>query len=704
MLSNISTLSGAIVADLAQRITSRLTARWWAGSLALLAILASGVVIALVGPAERAASATDPLPIGSDSAAASTLGERLPDQQESTAVVLFSRGAGALTQADRAVIAAKAARLSAGQRLPLVPSGDGSAEILIVPVAATDATHTAEAVHALRDEVKAGLPSGLEAAVTGPAAVEADLAAVFEGANLRLLVTTASIVAFLLVITYRSPILWLIPLTVVGIADRVASVLATQVLHAAHVAWDESTIGILSVLVFGAGTDYALLLISRYRDELRRHDDRREAMSFALRRTAEAVLSSATTVVVGVLTLLLSAFPTTRGLGLASAVGVAVAAFFVLVVLPAALVVFGRWVFWPRIPRVGQPSLADARTTWRRIGESVAAHPARVIAASLVGLGLAAVAGTGLSAGLSTADQFLQKPEAITAAQRLAQSFPAGTADPARVLTTSDGQRVLDAVRRSPGVASARITAQGQGVTQIDVVLDGMPDTDQVRGAVTALRGHLASFPDTHVGGTAAAALDTTAASQHDRGVILPLLLGLVLLALVLLLRSLVAPVVLVATVLLTYGASLGLSWLAFVHVLGFERLADSAPLLSFVFLVALGVDYNIFLVSRAREEARRHGTRVGMVRGLAATGGVITSAGVLLAAVFAVLGVLPLVVLAQIGVIICIGVLLDTLVVRTLLVPAIAIRLGNGFWWPARRPPGRHAHGAVASATGSGD
>jgi RND superfamily putative drug exporter len=585
-----------------------------------------------------------------------------------------------------------------------VPSGDGSAEILIVPVAATDATQTAEEIRALRGEVKAGLPSGLEAAVTGPAVVEADLAAVFEGANVRLLVTTASIVAFLLVITYRSPILWLIPLTVIGIADRVASVLATQVLHAAQVVWDESTIGILSVLVFGAGTDYALLLISRYRDELRRHDDRREAMSFALRRTAEAVLSSATTVVVGVLTLLLSAFPATRGLGLASAVGVAVAAFFVLVVLPATLVVFGRWVFWPKIPRVGEPSLADARTTWRRIGEAVAARPVRVIAASLIGLGLAALAGTGISTGLSTADQFLEKPEAIAAAQRLAQSFPAGTADPARVLTTSDGQRVLEAVTSSPGVASARISTQGQGVTQIDAVLDGLPDTDQVRGAVTTLRSHLASFPDTHVGGTAAAALDTTAASQHDRGVILPLLLGLVLLALVLLLRSLVAPVILVATVLLTYGASLGLSWLAFVHVLGFERLDDSAPLLSFVFLVALGVDYNIFLVSRAREEARHHGTRAGMVRGLAATGGVITSAGVLLAAVFAVLGVLPLVVLAQVGVIICIGVLLDTLVVRTLLVPAIAIKLGNRFWWPARRPPGRHAHAAAPAGVGSSD
>ncbi|EWT07458.1 membrane protein [Intrasporangium chromatireducens Q5-1] len=671
------------------RLTSRLTARWWAGAIALLALLLSGLVIGVVGQAERSPSATDSLPIGSDSSAAAALRERLPQQDESSAVVLFSRDGTALSDADRTAIGTKVQSLTnaqGGKRLPVVPSADGTAQLVVVPVAAADATRAAEVVRDLRDVVKAGLPSGLTAQVTGPAAVEADLAAVFEGANVRLLITTASIVALLLVITYRSPVLWLIPLTIIGVADRLAAVLATQVLHATGVVWDESTIGILSVLVFGAGTDYALLLISRYRDELRRHEDRREAMALALRRTAEAVLSSATTVVVAVLTLLLSAFPGTRGLGLASAVGVATAAGFVLIVLPAALVVFGRWVFWPKVPHVGEASLADARTPWRRIGEAVAARPMRVIAATLVGLGIAAALGTGISTGLSTAEQFLDKPEAISAAERLAQSFPAGSADPAVVVTTAEAQGVLDRVSGSTGVTSARVTAQGNGVTQIDAVLAGAPGSDEVRSSVSALRDHLSGLPDTHVGGTEAAALDTASASRHDRSVILPLILGLVLVALVLLLRSLVAPVVLVATVLLTYVASLGLSWLVFTQWLGFARLDDSAPLLSFVFLVALGVDYNIFLVTRAREEAQGHGTRSGMVRGLAATGGVITSAGVLLAAVFAVLGVLPLVVLAQVGVIICIGVLLDTLVVRTLLVPALAIGLGDAFWWPRRR------------------
>ena len=678
------------MADLGVRLTRRLTARWWAGSIAVLAVLLSGMVIIMVGPADRSPATTDGLAIGSDSAAAATLRERLPRQDQTIAIVLFSRDGQEFTEGDRSSVSDAVGRIDPSGRLPIIPSTDGTAELVIVPVEAPDAATAARVVTELRAKVHLDLPPGLTGQVTGPAAVEADLAAVFAGANLRLLIATASIVAILLVITYRSPILWLIPLTVIGIADRLASVLATQVLAVTGVAWDESTIGILSVLVFGAGTDYALLLISRYRDELRRHEDRGEAMALALRRTAEAVLSSATTVVVGVLTLLFSVFPTTRGLGLASAVGVGTAAFFVLIVLPAVLVVFGRWVFWPRVPRVGEASLTEAHSPWRRIGEAVAAHPGRVITVSLLGLAAAAIAATGLRTGLSPADQFLVKPEAIVAAERLAQSFPAGMADPAVIVTTDDGQRVLAAAQGTPGVTSARIATKAEGVTQIDAVLTGAPGTDQMRMNVAVLREHLAGFTETHVGGTEAAGLDGAVGAQHDRGLILPVILGLILVSLALLLRSVIAPVVLVATVVLTYVASLGLSWIVFTHWLGFERLDDSAPLLSFVFLVALGVDYNIFLVTRAREEAREHGTRSGMVRALAATGGVITSAGVLLAAVFAVLGVLPLVVLAQIGVIICIGVLLDTLVVRTLLVPAIAIRLGDRFWWPGHRA-GQH-------------
>jgi RND superfamily putative drug exporter len=667
------------------RLADRLTARWWAGFIALGVLLLSGFVTGVAGEPARQAQPTDPLPIGSDSAAATELRERLPATEGSTAVVLFSRTGEPLSEQDLGIVQQRAAAVANGAELPLIPSSDRTAAIVVVPVDANNGPDAAELVTELRDTVKADLPDGLTAQVTGPAAVQADLAGVFEGANTRLLITTASIVAILLVLTYRSPILWLIPLTVIGVADRVAMVAATHALSALDVAGDESTTGILSVLVFGAGTDYALLLISRYRDELRRHADRRKAMSVAVSRTAEAVLSSASTVVLGVLTLLLSAFPTTRGLGLASAIGIVIAAAFALIVLPAALVVFGRWVFWPKIPHEGEAALADTRTLWRRIGDVVAARPKTVVATTVAGLLVASIGALGINTGLSVSDQFLEKPEAIAASERLAQSYPASSADPAWVVTTDDPQEVLAAVEGADGVTSARISNEGDGVAQIDAVLAGAPSSEEARQSVLSVRDSVASFDGTHVGGTEAKALDTTTAAGEDRGLILPIILVLVLLVLMLLLRSVVAPIILVVTVVATYVASLGISWVLFTQLFGFERLDDTAPLYAFVFLVALGVDYNIFLVSRAKEEAHEHGSRKGMLRGLAATGGVITSAGILLAAVFAVLGVLPLVVLAQVGVIICVGVLLDTLVVRTLLVPAIAFLMGDRFWWPRK-------------------
>ena len=662
-----------------------ITRRWVAGLLALFALVGAGAVIGVVGQAELGPTATASLPLGSDSRAAAELRATLPEAQGSAAVVLFSSDR-TLGREALAFVQERARALPGVTGAPPTISQDRTAATIFVPVQANDATQTAEVVTELRAAARADLPEGLLAQVTGPAAVQADLAAVFDGANFRLLGATAGVVAILLIITYRSPVLWLVPLTVVGVADQLAAVLATRTLAAFDVQWDESTIGILSVLVFGAGTDYALLLISRYRDELRVHADRRDAMAKALARTAEAVLSSASTVVIGLLTLLLSAFPTTRGLGLACAVGVVVAAGFVLVVLPATLVIFGRWVFWPKVPREGQASLADSRSFWRRIGNSVARRPALFATVTVV---LLALAGTGLTqirTGLDGADQFLQKPEAIAAGERLSQSFPAGSADPVVVVARGTDSATLGAtVSAVDGVSSTREVASSGGVSEIQAVLEPSPGSDEAAEAVTAIRSALGSTPDAHVGGTEAEALDTAEASSRDRFLIFPLILGLVLVALGLLLRSVVAPVILVSTVVATYLASLGISWVLFTQVLGFERLDDGVPLLAFVFLVALGVDYNIFLVTRAAEEARGHGAREGMLRALSATGGVITSAGILLAAVFAVLGVLPLVVLAQLGVVICVGVLLDTLVVRTVLVPAIALVLGDRFWWPRR-------------------
>ena len=682
------------------RVAQLITRRWVAGPLALLFLVVAGVLIGVVGQAERPPTALSALPLESDSRAAAELQAQLPEEEGSAAIVLFSSDS-ALTEADVASLQQRAQELPGATGMPAQVSEDGTAAVVVVPVDEPDATATADTVAELRTAAAQDLPDGVTAQVTGPAAIQADLAGVFDGADTRLLLATASIVAVLLVITYRSPLLWLVPLTVVGVADQLAGVVATHTLDAFDVAWDESTVGILSVLVFGAGTDYALLLISRYRDELRTTEDRRAAMAHALRRTTEAVISSASTVVIGLLTLLLSLFPTTRGLGLASAVGVVVAAFAALVVLPAALVVFGRWIFWPKVPRVGQTGLADSRSPWRRVGDGVARRPVGVIVVVLAGLAVAAGGISQIQSGLSTSDQFLDTPESIVAADRYAESFPAGSIDPTVVVTTSDGEDVADLVAGVDGVQSTQLVASGNGVSEVDAVLTAEPGSDEARTTVEQIRDAVAGagLADTHVGGTEAEALDTADASARDRALIIPLVLGLVLVVLAGLLRSVVAPVLLVATVVATYLASLGISWVVFTQVAGFERLDEGVPLLAFVFLVALGVDYNIFLVTRAAEESRTHGTREGMLRALAATGGVITSAGVLLAAVFAVLGVLPLVVLAQLGVVICVGVLLDTLVVRTLLVPALALVLGDRFWWPRRLQPGEEAPPAAPSA-----
>lgn len=691
-----------------------LTARRTAWVLIVVPLLLAGALLSL-GEADRSRQVTDSLPVGFDSTLAAELRDALPEDAP-VAVVLWTADEGVLDDRQRAAIGETAAGVladlagegagpgegsgppedagpggPAGGDGPVTRSEDGTAAIAVVPVEAANATDTAGAVTDLRERLTAEAPAGVTAAVTGPAGIEADLAGVFDGANTRLLLTTAGVVAFLLILTYRSPVLWLVPLSVVGLADRTAAIAATHVVTAVdgiggyRVAFDESTVGILSVLVFGAGTNYALLLISRYRDELRRHASVREAMRVAWRRTLEPVLASAVTVVVGVLVLTVAQTPTTRGLGIACAVGITVAAAAVLLVLPAALVSVGRWVFWPKVPREGQTLLADGGSGWRRIGDAVAARPAATVLGTLVVLGALASGLLSVQTGLDQDEQFLDEPQAITAAVRLAESFPAGSSDPLQVLTRAPADEVAAAVTGVEGVSSVRPSASADGISRLDAVLEAPPSSDEAEEAVELVRAAVADFPDTHVGGSEAEALDERAAAGEDRWIVQPLILGSVFLALVLLLRSLVAPVLLALAVVASYGAALGVSWWFFTGVLGFTALDVSTPLFAFLFLVALGVDYSIFLVTRAREEAVEHGTREGMLRALAATGGVITSAGILLAAVFAVLGVLPLVVLAQIGTVICIGVLLDTLVVRTLLVPALAQLLGERFWWPRR-------------------
>lgn len=711
-------------------------------AIALGTLLLSGAFIAGVGQADRTPSATDSLPEGYDSTTVEELSAELPQGEGSLALVLFTADEGTLDQAqigrltevyaDLVTRATEAAGPSGSQATgpseesgppeggnpdtgsgqgtgpeqdqsddgPLRLSNDQSAALGVVPIALEGSSEIAALVEELRQILADESPEGITAELTGPAAIQADLAGVFEGADFTLLAATAGIVALLLLITYRSPFLWLVPLIVVGTADQVAASGATHVLATFDVVWDESTIGILSVLVFGAGTDYSLLLISRYRDDLRRYDNRYVAMTVAVRQTLEAVIASSTTVVLGLLILLFSVVPSTRGLGLACAVGVVIAAFFALAILPCALVLFGRWIFWPLVPKVGQEPLVESRTSiWRRLGDKVAKRPAGFATAAVLIVAILSVGVTQIDQGLSQSEQFLDTPESIVAAERLGESFPAGTVEPTTVLTREDPQQVVQAARGTEGVSSASVAVRGNGLSQVDVVLEARSGTEEARTAVIDLRAELASYPDTWVGGSEAQSIDATAGAQRDRAVLMPLILVLVLGGLIFLLRSLVAPLLLVATVVGTFFGALGAAWWVYTLVFDFSAMDVGVPLLAFLFLVALGVDYNIFLVTRALQETHEFGVREGMLRALTATGGVITSAGILLAAVFAVLGVLPLVVLAQLGIVIFLGVLLDTLLVRTVLVPALSLILGERFWWPRRvvdaadsERPGAHA------------
>lgn len=677
------------------RLTS-LVVNKFSAVIGALVLLAGVAVIVGLGTAERTTERTKQLPDGYQSTQAAELAAQVPDGDGTVAVLLVtSRDGSVLDAADQ----------GAGRSLLLDAAGRGVSGLLggprgtqlsedrrallgTVVVDADGASDLQPLVEGLRDRLATSAPDALRVEVTGPAAIQADLAQVFDGANFRLLAATAAVVAVLLIFTYRSPVLWLVPLTVIGVADQAATALATHGLELLDIDWDGSTTGILSVLVFGAGTNYALLLISRYRDELRTTEDRGTAMRAALGRTAEPVLASATTVVAGLLCLLLSVFPVTRGLGVACAIGIVVAATFALVALPAVLVLFGRWVFWPRRPEPGSTPLSDGDSVWARVGNAVAARPRTLVGSATALLAVLAVGLGGITLGLPTSEQFLERPESIAGAERLAESFPAGSAEPTTVWARDPGP-VRDLLGNASGVSSVRPGAEVDGWSSFQVVLADPAGSAAAQTTVTELRER---FEDRDVrvlvGGATAETVDASDATARDRLVLFPVIALLVLGALVLLLRSAVAPVLLVLTVLATYAAGLGASWWIFTGPLGFTGVDDGMPLLAFLFLVALGVDYNIFLVTRTWEEVvGGHTPRVAVRRALAATGGVITSAGVLLAAVFAVLGVLPLVVLAQLGVAICIGVLLDTLVVRTILVPGLATLLGDRFWWPRRIP-----------------
>jgi putative drug exporter of the RND superfamily len=662
----------------------------------VLALLATSLVLAL-GPtgAQTSESTGTALPEGAESAEVATLLEDVENGDAAPVIAVFRRSDGQpLRDADVATVRERAAEVAplGGEGPPPEPTLSPAAEIATVPVLlSTDLSDeaNAEAVAELRETASAGLGDALVAEVTGGPAFRADIGAVFEGADVTLLAVTALVVTVLLLVTYRSPVLWLVPLLVVALAERTANTAVGTLAGAVDLDVDASAAGIISVLVFGAGTNYALLLVSRYRDELRGSTDRFAAMDRALRRTTPAILASGGTVALSLLTLLLADLTGNRGLGFGGAVGVGTAMLFGLVVLPAALVLPGRWLFWPFVPRVGDPTTVERGGLWSRLGQQVARRPAPVALATVGLLAALASGALGASTGLALADSFRETPEAVAGQRSLERALPAGQAQPLTVVSPPEAvEPVAAASRDVEGVVDVRPGRVADALAVTEVVLDTAPGTPESDAALVSLRDRLTEVAgaDALVGGATAEEYDTAQAAARDTRVLVPLILGLVFAVLALLLRSLLAPFLLVLSTVASYFAALGAGWLVFDLVLGYPALDTSVPLLSFLFLVALGVDYSVFLIARTREDVLGgHGTRTAVLRALAATGGVITSAGILLASVFAVLGVLPVIVLTQIGVIVGIGVLLDTLLVRTVLVPSVAVLLGGRYWWPSR-------------------
>ena len=578
---------------------------------------------------------------------------------------------------------------------PATVSEDNTTAVITVPLDEIDDVEPrGERVAEIRALSADAAPSGITTYVTGPEGFQVDLAGVFEGADFVLLGSTVIIVILLLLITYRSPTLWIVPLLVVGTADLMAGQIGRNVADFFGLAADGSVTGILSVLVFGAGTNYALLLIARYREELLKFEDRHEAMAKALKGVAPAIMASGGTVVLALLTLAFAELGVTRALGVVCATGIVVAMISALGVLPAAIVVFGRGLFWPFVPRFGGVNKSETGW-WAKLGTGVSKRPVTVAIVGVAILGGLSFGSAGVTIGIPETEQFRVKPEAVLGIEVLGKAFPAGESSPTQVVANNDfADDVVEVALSLDVVASAEVVNFNDTVSRIDVVLDAEGGSDEAYVAIVDLREAVQGVTGAGalVGGDDATRLAVKETYERDQLLVIPLILILVFIVLVILLRALLAPILLLSSVVLSFFSAIGAAWLLFENVFGMSGLDFSVFLYSFLFLVALGVDYNIFLVSRAREEAAnlagtvRQPTRQAMVKALGATGGVITSAGVLLAAVFAVLGVLPLIALFQVGIIVGIGVLIDTLLVRTVVVPATAFIAGDAFWWPRKK------------------
>jgi RND superfamily putative drug exporter len=530
--------------------------------------------------------------------------------------------------------------------------------------------------------------NGLGFHVTGPGGYASDSQKAFNGVG-ALGTITALVVVVILLFTYRSPLLPLLPLLTAGGALVMSQAVIYLLAKNAGLTVNAQTSSTLTVLVFGAATDYALLLTSRYREELRRHDDRHVAMAEALHRCGPAIIASAATVAVSLLMLLLATLNSTKGTGPACAVGILVGLLAMVTLMPALLVICGRWIFWPVKPAYGSAWATKEGIIWTRVGIAVSRRPRIVWIGTALVLGAMATGVIGLKAdGVSSKDQFTNKPAAAVGEEIQTRHFPAGSGDPMYVVAkAASAEQVRTVLSGVPGVADVATPMIKDGDAFILGTLEDTPSSTAAMRTVERARTaiHKIQGADARLGGNTAITLDTQQSAARDSNVIIPIVLVVVFLILALLLRAIVAPLVLMATVVLSFGAALGVSSLVFNHVFHFAGADASFPLLAFVFLVALGIDYNIFLVTRVREEALRHGTRRGALTGLSATGAVITSAGLVLAGTFAVLVSLPLVFAAQLGFTVAFGVLLDTLIVRSVLVTALTLDVGRWMWWPSK-------------------
>ena len=624
--------------------------------------------------------------------------------EETVSIVTVYRRPSGLTAADRARIEQNREQLNAlklANTTPFarpIPSENGQAALLVANITTNGEAETIlDPVDKVREVVN-DPGGGLEAKVTGSAGFSADAIKIFEGINGTLLFAAVLLVFFLLAVIYRSPIFLWIPLFTVIFAEfasRSIGYLLTEV----GVTINGQSSSIMSILVLGAGTDYALLLVARYREELRQHDDKHLAAANAASAAGPAIIASGVTVMLALFCLTLAEVNGTAGLGPLGALGVGVAMIAMLTLLPALLAITGRRAFWPFIPRVGDDGADAAHGKWRRWGEWIGKRPRAIWIITALLLVVMSLGLLNFSTGLTQGNSFRGEVESVQGQELLATSFPAGENAPTDIVVPdkSKAKAVAAAVAAVPGVVRVAPAGVGPPGVQLAATLKYSPYATESYAVIPNIRtaAKKAGGQDVLVGGPTAIERDLREASTRDTKLIIPIVLLVVLLVLIVLLRAFTAPVLLILTVILSFAASLGVSAIVYDLVFGFPGSDPGLPLFTFVFLVALGIDYNIFLMARVREESLKYVTERGMIRGLAVTGGVITSAGIVLAGTFAILGTLPLIFLTELGFAIAFGVLVDTFIVRSTLVPALVLDIGKKIWWPSKLAhegePGEH-------------